>query len=462
MPYDKILCYMETPGSFPVRCFVLVSLTACRVGFEPAVDESIEFVVTDRSIAVATSLALVEPRPAINPWDPDHVVIATIAASPSDRDDRWTCLVLGSSDGGESWTETDLEIDRCIDPWVEFTGPDSLLAAAIAIRRDTLEEDRLGLVAFRSADRGRSWTQVSRALPGFEHPMLASEGDSAMTLVARRMSRASDGDVRHSVYVGRVSDQGDAVTPLGHSRPAGTGSGASEITPTGVARLSDGGLFLAVTAGGNAWALRSYDDGVTFETASLITDACAGGGAESEFAGWPFVALDGVDQRLYHVCVRSGFAGVELRHSADGGFTWSPGVALGTDAAATATSSGVRGAHARTAMVATNRVGVVAVAWHDRGGDPDGECQNVLFTASRDGGESFLAPVRVSSEASCPDMGDNRWVANSWPMGGDYSSLVARPDGDFLLVWADSRTGRFALRYAVLRVSPIPSPPGAP
>ncbi len=429
----------------------LISLTACRAELAPA--PTIEFVVADRAIPVLADLALVEPRPAINPWDPDHLVIATIAASPSGRDSGWTCLVLSTLDGGGSWTEANLGIDRCIDPWVEFTARDSLLAAAIAISRDTTGEGRLGLVSYRSGDRGRSWIGMNTLIPGFEHPILAADGDSAMTLIGRKMTRTTTGDVRHGVYVGHVSDRADAIARLSESRPAGTGSELTEITPTGLARLSGGRVVASLTGGGEAWAVHSNDGGVVFGAASLITDGCAGGGAEDGFAGWPTLTVDAGRDRLYHACVRSGFAGVEVRHSTDEGATWSPAVLLGVDtAAASPPSAGPP--HARTSMLAANEDGVLAVAWFDRRNDPDSACQDIVFTVSRDGGESFAPPRSVSSERSCPSVGRNGWVAESWEMGGDYSSLIAGPNGDFLLVWADSRTGRFALRYALLRVSP--------
>lgn len=54
----------------------------------------------------------------------------------------------------------------------------------------------------------------------------------------------------------------------------------------------------------------------------------------------------------------------------------------------------------------------------------------------------------------CPNAPGNGRAGRSWPMGGDYSSLAAGPDGSFHLVWADSRTGHFQLRHAELRVEP--------
>lgn len=103
-------------------------------------------------------------------------------------------------------------------------------------------------------------------------------------------------------------------------------------------------------------------------------------------------------------------------------------------------------------MLAVNRDGVVAVAWYDRRLDPEEVCQDVYLSVSEDGGATFRAPLRVTTETSCPDVPGNEGVSGSWPMGGDYSSLAAGPDGSFHLVWADSRDGRFGLRRARFRV----------
>ncbi|MDX1572274.1 MAG: hypothetical protein R3200_17465, partial [Xanthomonadales bacterium] len=63
--------------------------------------------------------------------------------------------------------------------------------------------------------------------------------------------------------------------------------------------------------------------------------------------------------------------------------------------------------------------------------------------------------IRVTTETSCPNApGNGRAGAQSWNSGGDYSSLAALPDGRFAVVWADSRSGRFQLRTATIRVDP--------
>ena len=107
-------------------------------------------------------------------------------------------------------------------------------------------------------------------------------------------------------------------------------------------------------------------------------------------------------------------------------------------------------------MLAVNPDGVVGIAWYDRRINPHAACQHTYFTASLDGGRSVLPPVRLSQAESCLEGPGNAWVANSWPMGGDYGSLVIDGDGRFHIVWADSRSGRSALRRAVVSVPMSP------
>ncbi len=66
-------------------------------------------------------------------------------------------------------------------------------------------------------------------------------------------------------------------------------------------------------------------------------------------------------------------------------------------------------------------------------------CQEVYFTASLDGGATFLSEVRVSAGPSCPFSSKNADVALRFLGGGDYSGLVAGRDGQFHLLWSDSR-----------------------
>ena len=292
--------------------------------------------------------------------------------------------------------------------------------------------------------------------------MLRAHRDGALFLTSQRTRRTANDEARQYVHLARSGDDGRAFEAIA----AVTAADADvPVKPTGLAFLPDGTLFLAYqeryeagrgrTPGDTLAALtirgrRSEDAGVTFSEPTEITDGCGSGAIAQAFLGYPFLAVDASDGpyagRLYHACILPGAQGVGVTHSADGGRTWSDLVRVDG-----APEDGP--AHTRTAMLAVNSHGIVAVAWYDRRHDPERQCQDVYLTASLDGGVTFLEPTRLSTETSCPQAPGNGRAGRSWPMGGDYSSLAAGPDGRFHLLWADSRTGHFQLRHAAIRMA---------
>lgn len=436
-----------------VACLLVVPETVCaqriRIVMEGAVD------------AGTPALPLVEPHVRVDPADPDHVVVGAIVAAP-DRAGPWHCAALTSFDRGGSWTRTDFGMERCIDPWVTFPGGDSVMVTGIELLSGVEGGDRFRLVAFHSGDGGRRWTAEPSVLGrSFDHPALLADGEGTVWLASRRMRETGSGHPRHTVYLGRSLDGGRAFDDLVEVRPSNLA-----LIVTGLERLSDGTIVVGyadsqrnvdgfqgagMLARSRAWVLRSAQ-GRTVSEPLFVTDECASG-VESAFPGYAILVADtarasSYRDRLYHACVRPGLDGIAVARSSDGGDIWSDPVR----AAGAAPGEG----HARTPMLAVSRAGVVGAAWYDRSHDPDRACQHTWFTASTDGGASFAEPVRITDVESCPEGAGNGRVARSWPMGGDYSSLTAAPDGSFRLVWADSRSGRFRLRTARIEVEPEP------
>lgn len=423
-------------------------------------DEQIRFLLPDRPITAPgeSALPLVEPHTAVDPADPDHVVVGVIAPA-ADPSGPWHCAVYATSNGGGAWTRSDFDMERCIDPWITFLSGREVLFTGIEIRDDAGGEAAFRLVAFRSLDGGRTWSAEPEDLGRrHDHQVLLREPDGDLLLASRRVGETSGGRLRHRLNVERSSDDGRSFERLAELLPNTLARNA-----TGLVRLSDGTIVLSswdfqrdvdgydregMLGRARTWAHRSADGGATFAPPALISDACESG-VVGAFPGYPFLAVDRSEgqfrDRLYHVCVRPGLEGVALVWSDDGGARWSDPLRVDPPPVDGA-------AHARTAMVAVAPDGVVGVAWYDRRHDPARECQDLYFTASVDGGRSVIEPVRVSTETSCPDTPGNGRVSTSWPMGGDYSSIAAAPDGTFRLVWADSRDGRFRLREAVVAV----------
>lgn len=199
--------------------------------------------------------------------------------------------------------------------------------------------------------------------------------------------------------------------------------------------------------------MTSADGGRTFSVPFLVSSAC-----ERSF---PSLAVDlsshTFQDRLYYICNDRDFEALYLHFSPSGGRRWSDPIRVNKVTSAWQTPQ----PYVRTPAISVNGDGILGISWYDGREDRRSSrgiyrCQHVFFTASTDGGESFSTSVRVSNEPSCPDTPENGEAGKRWPGGGDYHGLVARADGDFQIVWAESRAGAYELRTARVRVRDAP------
>jgi len=268
-----------------------------------------------------------------------------------------------------------------------------------------------------------------------------------------------------------------------------------------------------------AWAARSADGGRSFTIAALpfplagrrlplplaadrsaahrdrLYVAAAGQQPGEDREGGPLGALAAPGQQARQdrddgpsgALSAPGSGGLRLFRSADGGRSWtgagivacgppaaggqpaaggsgSPRAAspagAGASPAAGARTPAVRSQPAadgcETPAVAVGGGGVVGVAWYGIRREVRGDCFDVFFSASLDGGDTWLPAVRVTPETSCPRAGSFPRVASRWPFGGDYSGLAAGAGGRFRLFWADSRTGVYQVWTATVEVTGSP------
>ncbi len=211
----------------------------------------------------------------------------------------------------------------------------------------------------------------------------------------------------------------------------------------------------------------------------------------------PWIAADASEgpfrDRLYVVWPdrRTGRDEIWFSYSIDRGQTWSRPVAVNDDRpAADWGASQLAGRGAKQVpggdhfmpVVAVNQAGVVGVAWYDRRSAADNLGWAVRFTASLDGGETWLPSVPVSTapntftartpwpvwsftrlgaEAGAPLSAD-LMVQWGTVYGGDTSGLVADSSGVFHVVWTDNRTGLAQLWSAAVTVRGTAVLHGAP
>src|ERR1051325_6942543 len=138
--------------------------------------------------------------------------------------------------------------------------------------------------------------------------------------------------------------------------------------------------------------------------------------------------------------MRQGRGAIIVHSSSDQGETWTDDVVASSAPADTTV-------YRRIPNLAVNSRGVVGVSWMDGRDDPSKKCHALYFTASLDGGKTFLPEQRVTTAGvrSCPDSAGSGAAFRRWPSGGDYYGLAAAANGAFHLFWADHRSGVFQL-----------------
>lgn len=132
---------------------------------------------------------------------------------------------------------------------------------------------------------------------------------------------------------------------------------------------------------------------------------------------------------------------VTVARSQDNGETWAPTAVKAPDAG-----------RAQFSSVAVSNQGTLGVTWiqYERE-ESRRNCWRTYFAASVDGGESFSAPVVVSTVASCPDPVANKVALATFRYLGCVIGLAAAADGAFHAAWYDARDG--ALQVYTARIT---------
>ncbi|HVF46033.1 MAG TPA: hypothetical protein VNA17_00555 [Pyrinomonadaceae bacterium] len=397
-----------------------------------------------------SSSPLVEPQLVAHPTNPKHLLGGFIIASRQPFADTQDCAAIVSFDGGQTWSVHAFRLKRCGDPWVALRGDGQAVFTALAGTE--------GQVAYQSADGGRTWSSEPISFGrGTDHPTLTVDRTNgkfagSFYMLTNRSARTKSGNVTFPIVLSRSSDGGKTFSKPNLFLPSNL-----NMNPLTPAVLSDGSVAVAFidlrrsgdhgSEGGRlerrrAWMLLSEDGGLSFSPPMFISEQCGSG------RGFPSMIVDNGSpkfrDRLYFLCISSEADIVLVHHSADRGEKWSEAVRVNSGTEANPSR--------RTPSIAVNKDGLVGVTWYDRRNDPDRKCQDIYFSASLDGGRTFLPEVRVSDSRSCPDTPKNGETAKRWSGGGDYSGLAAASDGKFHVLWADSRSGVYQLMTAQVDV----------
>lgn len=425
----------------------------------------------------------VELTIASNPKNTRNLLGAAIAFTRPEG--NFACKTYTSMDGGYTWTDTIFPEQikfGGVDPQVAFGLHGTAYFAALAMRK--------GLYVYRSEDGGKTW-QKPCLLRSCDHPQIIV--DQSLGKYAGRIYIGAMYTFPKWPYytVGVFRSDDDAKTFIGPV-PAASGGGKIGINVANMLIFSDRTLFVPyvdfaidpekrkTTKTSTNWFVTSSDGGVSFSAPAKINsryikepaERVKDFGSEKNFVRgrMPVYALDTHSKkyrdRLYMAWddYRFGNSQILFSYSSDRGKTWSDPVQVNPEIPDWASQY--------QPMMVINNQGIVGIIWFDTRGSKQQDRYHLYFSASVDGGETFLPPVQVSSEPSFPagmvnltpvpvSFGEGREESITvrthsafvrWPHGGDYIGMTTDSRGLFRPFWADSRSGTFQAWTSQIRV----------
>ncbi len=403
-----------------------------------------------------------------------------------------------SNDGGKSWS-IGPTIPESGDPVCGF-GPDgAVYFGAIGDSPNLDPAIDWHFKLFRSDDGGSRWEQKSDIVTG-DRPWLAfdaTQGPNRGWLYLTYQSRAGVLDAAEkqatvSLDLTHSSDRG-ATWTLPKAYGVINAQRLSHSLPTMMATLSDGTVVISnwqnlkkravLDEDGPAAPYPGMTGPPTCEISVVLVDPdgwkrpktrkaadkyCAESPANRTVDA---LAVDGRSEifkdRIYIAWtdLRSGHARILFASSSDRGETWGkprvvddvpPGLGHVPDSF--------------MVTLAVNRDGVVGLTWNDRRESPDNIGYVTRFTASLDGGDTWLPSVRVSEQPAqfrpggegiagyiAPGGGSGPLTLQVARVGfggaGDTAGLAADADGVFHALWIDNRSGRGEIYTAPVTVA---------
>ena len=393
-------------------------------------------------------------------------------------------------DGGASWKASEFPEQvqwGSGDPYVAFTPQGTAIFSGLAFIKDESGRTRAGLYVYRSEDGGLTWGKGADLGYSYDHEQITVDHTTGKYAGRIYVGVLYGPYPQYVVGIFRSEDDGKTWTGPVEAANGGGKIGINDIMPMA---LSDGTLVVPYAdfeflpdkvkitgkVSSTSWFVLSSDGGVTFgpprkvQTAWHDFDDKVGKG----LGGFPSFAADARSKefkdRIYVAWgdSQAGRSRILFSHSEDRGLHWSEPAMIDP--------SVPKEAYQYQPVVAVNRDGVVGVTWFDTRGTADASEYDQYFTASLDGGRTFLAPARISSAPSRPKGAGNltfgamagqykqtRYLqlvsaASRWVSGGDYMGLAPDKDGAFHPFWSDSRTGTFQIYTASVSVLRPPAP----
>lgn len=383
-------------------------------------------------------LPVVEPHLSAHPIDKDHLLAAAMIVTEKDQPyESCRLSTFISNDGGKNWEETTLDYWG-YDPWTAIL-PNGQTALSWLGTPGSFQH-QFPIQFFQSDNGGKTWNQqaqTSQAAHGHDGTKIISHRNDFYFTTVR-----FNGDMSADVVLYHRKDQ-EAFQEV--AKIDGQGVRLNFCEP---AVLSDGTVvvpashFLRKT-----WVQRYDPRSKTFSEKHMVTTRPGGARGYMRLAA-DTSTISPFQDRIYFVRAlgsKGQYEGIWLNYSKDGGKNWSRDIRI--DSFDTQLPS-----KAQVASLAINKKGVLAISWVDSQEDPEQKKNDVYFSFSKDGSQSFSPPVRVTDVSSDPRTEQNGDVANKFPAGGHYLNMVAKANDSFQLIWSDSRSGIFELQTCQVSV----------
>lgn len=441
-----------------------------------------------------------EVQVGTSPTDASQLVACSMVEGAKLSQRKLHTVSYISNDGGKVW-KMGPQIPESGDPVCGY-GPDG--AVYFGAIGDSPSEDPAidwHFKLFRSTDRGKTWEQKSNIVTG-DRPWLAfdsTKGPNRGWLYLAYQSRAGVLDSQEksatvSLDLTHSADNG-ATWSLPHAYGVITARRLTHSIPTMMAPLSDGTLVISnwqnlkkravVDEDAPAASYPGMTGPATCEIAVVLVDPDGWKRPKTVKAADKYCAesptmrttdalavddhSEAFKDRIYLAWtdVRTGHGRIMFSYSADKGATWSK--------ARVADDLGPGLAHAPDNFMPTlavNKDGVVGLTWNDRRESPDNIGYVTRFSASLDGGETWLPSVRVAEQPTRFRQGLENGIVGGYvaaegetgpltlhvshfpgPMTGDTAGLQGDANGVFHAVWIDNRTGIDEIQTAPITVS---------
>jgi hypothetical protein len=351
-------------------------------------------IVVEKNISINSShskLPIIEPFIAVSSVNNSHMVTAAIVVDvPNDPGTSRRFIpsfisIFTTFDGGQNWLQHDLKMKMAGDPWLSIR-PDGKVLLTLLAMYDSIEG--LQLAYYSSADGGKVWTNELRSLgKGFDHQTMDIDKQGRIYLTAVQEKKDETGKAKSYVYLNYSDDGISFQKQPGLFLP----NDSARFTQT-IKILPDGSVMIpyfdmhrsaSFFSKRKAWFVKTFNAGKTFSKPGLIT------GINS-----PDLAIVAVDtsqlytNRIYYLKntgKETTVKGPAIHFSDDMGESWSNEILIDR----VAEEKFIR----RAPQMTVNKNGVLGIAWIDRQEDPERKKNNVWFTASIDGGKSFLPKV---------------------------------------------------------------------